>query len=570
MNSIGKVNFVSYEKLAFEISDYEKLQFNKNGKFYISKGILDFVTIINNQNEKFIYQVERLEEVETAQIPYENSKFMYKTKVICRPIGIIKNDMINFNMKTYPFLQNKVYLTTIEEFKIIFKNNSMNSIKIGLISELYLARFDINEILTYHSAVLGNTGSGKSTTIRQLLTEIQKNNYSNLNIHVFDVHDEYSNITNCESINVLEEYVINPVDLELQDWINLVKPSDLVQLPILRMSLKLAYAIDENKIDEVWLKCYLAKTLYHHVQTDAVAKRTKIIHLLKGTSIDTSKYDAKYGNLTTSEEELFLESIKAQMNNIHETDNDDEFLSMQLDDSLYKAQGFDELTKALNYVFYLEESKGNSQVRVHSTTLEIRIKEIQLRYSKLFYKRTMNLDNNQVTVYNLSELDDDMLLFFSSYFCKKKLNENKNKILKDRIINVFVFEEAHRYVSREKDNSQMHEIEIFKRIAREGRKFGCFIYLSSQRPSELSSTVLSQCNNYLLHRIKNNIDLDYMSKTIPYIDVNQLTRLSFLPTGTMFAIGEMFPIPVEIDVFPPTELNDVTSTPKIIKLSSTH
>lgn len=177
----------------------------------------------------------------------------------------------------------------------------------------------------------------------------------------------------------------------------------------------------------------------------------------------------------------------------------------------------------------------------------------------------MNLDNNQVTVYNLSELDDDMLLFFSSYFCKKKLNENKNKILKDRIINVFVLEEAHRYVSREKDNSQMHEIEIFKRIAREGRKFGCFLYLSSQRPSELSSTVLSQCNNYLLHRIKNNIDLDYMSKTIPYIDVNQLTRLSFLPTGTMFTIGEMFPIPVEIDVFPPTELNDVTSTPKIIE-----
>ena len=107
----------------------------------------------------------------------------------------------------------------------------------------------------------------------------------------------------------------------------------------------------------------------------------------------------------------------------------------------------------------------------------------------------------------------------------------------------------------------------FKKIAREGRKFGCFLFLSSQRPSELSSTVLSQCNNYLIHRIKNNLDLDYMLKTIPYIDSNQLTRISYLPTGTAFIVGELFPIPVEVKVFENTS-DSVSTTPEILFKSS--
>ena len=133
---------------------------------------------------------------------------------------------------------------------------------------------------------------------------------------------------------------------------------------------------------------------------------------------------------------------------------------------------------------------------------------------------------------------------------------------KSRAVNVFVFEEAHRYISKIRENSMFHEVEIFKRIAREGRKFGCFLFLSSQRPSELSSTVLSQCNNYIIHRIKNNIDLEYLLKTIPYINANQLSRFSYLPTGTAFVVGELFPIPVEVKIDLENDSN-VTETPQI-------
>ena len=112
MNSIGKVSYVSFDKLSFEITDFDKLEFNNNGNFYFAKGILDFVTIINNQNEKFIYQVEKIEDKEKILSTSESSKFDYAAKVICNPIGIIENNKINFDMKSYPFLQNRVYLTS--------------------------------------------------------------------------------------------------------------------------------------------------------------------------------------------------------------------------------------------------------------------------------------------------------------------------------------------------------------------------------------------------------------------------------------------------------------------------
>lgn len=89
---------------------------------------------------------------------------------------------------------------------------------------------------------------------------------------------------------------------------------------------------------------------------------------------------------------------------------------------------------------------------------------------------------------------------------------------------------------------------MFRTVAKEGRKFGVFLILSSQRPGELSKTVLSQCNNFILHRIRNNIDLDQMRKSIPYINDGQLNRLSFLRTGVALIVGDSFAIPMEVKI----------------------
>lgn len=559
MNSIGKVVSVTYDRLIFEVSDFERLNYNFKGQIYIAKGIIDYVTIKNRFDEKFIYQVIKVSDRELILSADESAKFSYSGNFECVPIGMIKNNNnIEFNLTKYPFLQDKVYLTTIEEFNIIFNSEEHeNSISLGLIEGTHIAKISPNKLLIHHSAIIGNTGSGKSNTVRKIISEINNKEMTNLKLHVFDVHDEYSQLDNIKVINVLEEYRINLLNLDHQDWLNLVKPSELVQLPVVETALKIANCIQNNMISELWLKCFIAYNLYNNQQTDAVTKRAKIIGILNDTEIDTSKYNSQFGNFSATDEKIFLSDLLKVLNGNEKYS----YLNKYIEKAEYKVSSFENLLIALNYVFLLEECKGNSQARAYSGTLETRIRNLQTRYSKIFGDDEATIDSNYV-VYSVSELDDDLLLFFTTYILKKEFYYNKMLPIQKRVVNVFIFEEAHRYISKIKENSQFHEVEVFKKIAREGRKFGCFLMLSSQRPSELSSTVLSQCNNYIIHRIKNNVDLEYLLQTIPYINKYQISRFSYLPTGTAFFVGELFPIPVEVSVFK-ERYSNVTTTPQI-------
>lgn len=559
MNSIGRVVSVSYDKLIFEVSDFEKLIYNFKGEIYIARGVIDYVTIKSQFGDKFVYQVVRVEDKEIKIVNDEKSKFDYVGRFECVPVGILENDKINFNLKKYPFLQDRVYLSSDEDLQNVFSvEKNKTSILLGTIQDKYEAQINLNKLITHHSAILGNTGSGKSTTVRKIIKEITTKEASNLYLNIFDIHNEYSQIDGVNNIDVLEDFSIKIESLELQDWLNLIKPSELVQLPVVQTALKLANCLSENKLDREKLSCFIAYNLYNNQQSDAVAKRAKIIGILQNTSIDTTKYDARFGNFNGSNDEtVFKSNLKSKMYVSHSE------INKEIENASYTIKSFADLFEALNFVFLLEECQGNTQARGYSATLETRIKHIQFRYGNLFKLKTDDCTKeSKITVYNVSGLDDDLLLFFTTYMLKKEFKKSSKKDIKDRDVNLFIFEEAHRYISKLNENSLFGEVEVFKKIAREGRKFGCFLMLSSQRPSELSSTVLSQCNNYLIHRIKNNVDLEYLLKTIPYINKNQLTRFSYLPTGTAFIVGELYPIPVEVDVDGEGEI-DITVTPQV-------
>lgn len=563
MNSIGRVVSVSYDRLIFEVSDFEKLIYNFKGEIYIAQGVIDYVTIKSQFGDKFVYQVVRVEDKEIKIVNDEKSKFDYVGRFECVPVGILENDKISFNLKKYPFLQDRVYLSSDEDLQKVFSiEKRETSILLGTIQDKYDAQINLNKLITHHSAILGNTGSGKSTTVRKIIKEIATKETSNLYLNIFDIHNEYSQIDGVNNIDVLEDFSIKIESLELQDWLNLIKPSELVQLPVVQTALKLAYCLSESKLDREKLSCFIAYHLYHNQQSDAVAKRSKIIGILEGTGISTERYNSQFGNFSPKDEQDFKSSLKSNMYVSHSE------ITKEIENARYTINSFADLFEALNFVFLLEECQGNTQARGYSATLETRIKHIQFRYGGLFKVKKEDsgevAKQSKITVYNVSGLDDDLLLFFTTYMLKKEFKNSSEKKIKDRDVNLFIFEEAHRYISKLNENSLFGEVEVFKKIAREGRKFGCFLMLSSQRPSELSSTVLSQCNNYLIHRIKNNVDLEYLLKTIPYINKNQLTRFSYLPTGTAYIVGELYPIPVEVEVDVDGEGEiDITVTPQV-------
>jgi uncharacterized protein len=122
---------------------------------------------------------------------------------------------------------------------------------------------------------------------------------------------------------------------------------------------------------------------------------------------------------------------------------------------------------------------------------------------------------------------------------------------------VLVMEEAHTFVRRYKDDLENQDAaticcQVFERIAREGRKFGLGLVLSSQRPSELSPTVLSQCNTFLLHRISNDRDQELVQRLVPDNLRGLLRELSSLPSEHAVLLGwaTELPVMVRMESFP--------------------
>jgi len=122
-----------------------------------------------------------------------------------------------------------------------------------------------------------------------------------------------------------------------------------------------------------------------------------------------------------------------------------------------------------------------------------------------------------------------------------------------------LLEEAHRYIAWTPSRYAVDASRVFERIAKEGRKYGLFLMVASQRPSELSKTVLSQCSNFVIHRIQNPDDLSHIRQMTPFISEAALKRLPSLPKQHALVFGTSVNLPTTFrvrDVQPLPESDD--------------
>lgn len=574
---IGVIKKVFTNKIVVEIFDLSQLNQNFEGDIYCCEGINTFITINKSYNEKFIYQIMALYEEERPLNHVESSKFATKAFFEAIPIGEIEDNQFQFGMSTYPMIGNEIYLTLEEDFDCILNTSSVNGdyIQIGELSnrKTYYPKIHIDKLFTNHTCILGNTGSGKSTTMRRLLIElsglIQKSGFDKqkMNFYIFDIHDEYRNIPNIsdELVNYrsLKDIAVPLNMLEKDDWLNLIIPSNASQLPILINALKLGNVLESKDDDFNWIKAFCALTLYNSQQTDAVAKRSKIIGILReigdeDIDIALQGYNSQYGNFSSYGEEKFISTLNEYIQNRIGKIDASEYLYSQLESADIKIKNLDTLNESIEIILLLEETKGNTQIRTYCSPMITRIENLMVTYKNdLFsndperlelFNEILKHNDKAFEILDCSGIENDDLLFFSSFMLNVLYEQQKELRLKGKHKLVhFIFDESHRYIS-ENNTTLYNPIKMFEKIAKEGRKFGLFMILASQRPSELSKTVLSQCNNFILHRIRNNVDLEQMRKSIPYITDPQLLRISYLKTGYALVVGEAFTTPLELKI----------------------
>ena len=156
-----------------------------------------------------------------------------------------------------------------------------------------------------------------------------------------------------------------------------------------------------------------------------------------------------------------------------------------------------------------------------------------------------------VVVLDLSDVNVDTKKRIPLLISNKLYNEHKKQGRNKSHLNIIV-DEAHNILSyqstRESEEWKDYRLEVFEEIIKEGRKFGVFMTIASQRPSDISPTIISQLHNYFIHRLVNQHDIEQINNTISYLDKVSVESLPILSTGVCVIAGQLADMPVVVRI----------------------
>lgn len=610
---IGKLVGINSDKFIVELLNHS-INFTVSGfeDIYQYAQINGYV-VLPYQDFYIVCEIFGIREKDnTNHLQGEKDQILNKSNTVkyidINPIGTIVNSKFKFGVSIFPTLYTDVLYIKKDELDIIFdlKNEIENiddspqksrlkllDVGTSTIFPDYKVKIDINGFFGSHSAILGNTGSGKSCTISSMLqTLLSKEEYSAIgsSFLFFDVNGEYhkafSQLKNKEievnyfSINDINsnesftysdeitrdfnyyEFKLPHWFLNIDEWALLLQASERTQLPILRSALGFSQNITEKSRNHI----YATNILYVFENWESpVAKRQRIISLIEKAdfdNIDVSGYNSIYGNMSNVDEENFKESIKSyiDLSDFEIPVYQNEFFS------------FNSLEDNIEDAILYEEYHGNKQIRDYCSSLITRFKSLKGRDEFNFLKKCNsssksdefldvllgkknNSKKSQVTIIDLNSIEDEIVEVISCVITRMIFEKLRSLDERNTFPVNLILEEAHRYISEYNNSSFGEANKVFERVAKEGRKYGVFLTVSSQRPSELSKTVLSQCSNFIVHRIQNPDDLSYIRQMTPHISNNILSRLPSIPRQHALVFGNSVQIPTLFKV------NDSDPTP---------
>lgn len=525
-----------------------------------------------------------------------------------RFLGEIVNNQFVGGVIRKPTIESNIRMINSEELKIIIGTNDKNSFMLGTsaLYDNYPIMVNINELFSNHMAIFGNSGSGKSCGVARLLQNVFKNpNFKpyKANIFIFDAYGEYHNaFSNFNSIDAnyqFKYYTTNKHDtmgqplliplwlLDNDDFAILLNASEHAQLPIIERTLKLVRIFAAN--DEMALKYknhLIAKAIMNILYTNqsASSKRNDVFAIFNSCSTPQFNPEAVLQGVgyTRKFRECFL--INDQ-DNFSESVLLSEYVASFIDESLDQYEEtqinyftLEDLEKALNFTLISEGLLRNEKAYNSAITLKVRLHSIIIsEYARYFnVQQFMTVDqyiaslisNNsrkaQIINFNLEDVEDWFAKFVTKTYVKLLFNYTKGMSNRATIPFHIFIEEAHRYVQKDNDTFLLG-YNIFDRVAKEGRKYGLILDLISQRPVELSDTVISQMSNFLIFKITHPLDVEYIQKMLPNISLDIVEKQKSLQPGTCMAFGRAFKIPMIVrmqmpDPMPESSNCDIVST----------
>lgn len=548
------------------------------------KDLINLHVVFEDDNKKILGEIDSIEQ-DSLKISFLGE--------------LTDNDFIGGLIKK-PSMDAKIRIINQDELKILTGNED-KSIRLG-VSPLYNdypLNVNLDEFFSNHSAIFGNTGSGKTYGICRIIQNIfpasQIIPYK-ANFFIFDSYGEYINafkdldknnpyysfkvITTNMSKNY-EKLNIPVCLLDLEDVLNLLDATSFSQIAMVETALVYVKMFARNDKEAMEFKNHiLAKAITSIMYTNQTASkiRDQIFEILSETNTPDLSLDTDVPGI----------GFTRRFRNCFDIDSEGRFAERKIiadyinsfiDDTRkwnFSAEGVSyslhDLEVALNFTLYSERYLLNESMYDSAMSLKVKLHDLASRemgkfftsngYIKLEdYIKKIQINGNkrsQIVNFNLEDVDDRFARTIVKIFGRMFMKFTKGLQNRASYPIHMILEEAHRYVL-EGDDKKLFGYNIFERIAKEGRKYGLILDLITQRPTDLNENVISQCTNFLIFKINHPADLEYIAKSVPNMSEDIVEKQKTLQSGTCVAFGRIFKIPMIVKMEkacpPPTSSN---------------
>lgn len=518
---------------------------------------------------------------------YDN-RFSYgsvKRFLFLKTQGVIEKGKFSITSQYVPMIGNQVYLVTKKELKAIYgiSLSKNTSICIGhSLLDGWAIDLPINHFFASHIGIFGNTGSGKSNTLYKLYQELFRTKYlpeilSHSKFFIIDFNGEYieSHLFDLPRINiktfevntrgscrleakipVKKSYLFDPEILAI-----LLDAKPATQIPFLRSAMRKynnEIQGDDKKLATLsagllvsLLKNYkiagaFSVELWYRIAESIVTNSVAI------SPIKNLAQKLSYGNAQAGEngDEILKDGKLTQKG---------EELISQIEEELRVS--FKSCRNDIKKLYYFLEFEKIYYTTWNATKIEYlnpMFKRMESAFRNLENVIILYDDINDefasMNIISLVHANQEMKRLIPMLISKMIYDAQKDKSSSSKVNHTvhLIIDEAHNILSNiEKNNGdtwQDFRLSVFEEIIKEGRKFGFYLTLASQRPADISPTILSQIHNFFIHRLVNDNDLMMLSNTMPTLDRNTYQMIPSLGKGEAIITGTATSMPILVKV----------------------
>ena len=551
MIEIGKVISSTPGTIHVMLNSIDDFERNKS-RIRISR----HVAIEDGNDLKILASIQNVSAVQTA----DANTISYT--IACSPIGCFFEDEAGITFRqggvNLPSPTEPAYLPDDEIINAIFSSNDNFSFRIGKLSNNQSVGYyvDGNRFFGKHIAVVGSTGSGKSCAVARLLQNILRINeghnenagsLKNAHIIIFDIHSEYRSAF---TLSEAESFNLNCLDVEklcLPYW--LMNSQELEALFIESNELN-----SHNQISQFKKAVILSKEK-HNPDMERITYDTPVYFDI----YEVYRYIKNKNNEVINKNDT-LPHLPKRSDGTVIKNADEIYLSEEV---VFASTSTAKDTKASNGPY-------NGEFERFITRLETKLSDKRLRFitaskksngesfttesfSEILKQFLGYIDKCNVTIIDLSAIPFEVLsivvsllsrVIFDFAFHYSKIRHSSGLV--NDIPFMLVCEEAHNYIPKSGGAEYAASKHSIERIAKEGRKYGLNLMVVSQRPSEVSETIFSQCNNFIVLKLTNINDQSCIKNLLPDNNASLVDVLPTLAAGECLVVGDAVPLPAVV------------------------